>query len=702
MKKIFTLLALLLLSATVQAQNCFFTWQVQQPNVVQFNANAFYQLPQFVVSWDFGDGTSIFAKNPVHTYQASGAYNVTMSVFDSLSQQNVCITTNTINLSFCDYSFNEVQGATGLFNFSCTSSAPNAVVSWDFGDGTALQFGNPINHTYAQPGAYIVTMSQLDSTGSTTICSRDFTVSYDTTGNCAYQTLQPNPTGSPGLFILTALLSNSNAQVEWNLGNGTAPVYGPVVQVAYGNPGTYNVCMTIYGAQDTCTWCDSLTVAGGGSNNCTFTLVPDSSNPLQYTFIGVPGTPGNTIVWLFGDGNTGSGPMVTHTYAVPNTYNVCMQELDSNGTIVCTICYNLTVQGANPCSFSFSPDSGNAYLFSFTTLQNPAYTYTWDFGDGSGITGSSVTHQYLQNGVYNVCLTVTDQIGNVVCNTCQNVIVFPPFCNAAYQAVSVGLTAYFVNMSVPANGASALYQWTFGDGTSSMLPFPNHNYAAPGTYNVCLTINSGGCTDTYCSFVQVDTTGNPLQGCDANFVFTQLGPYQMVAVNLSSGTNLNFAWDFGDGSPIVNGPYPTHQYASTGSYVVCLTVSDFFGCVDTHCDTLTVDSAGNIVYRGIAAGFVLNVLSPVQITSGIDEAKSDFISGLYPVPAREELFVQWSSTPAAGLRYQVISSDGREMESGTINAQQNRISTSALSSGLYLLRLQDDDGRVQTRTFMRQ
>lgn len=701
MRKLFTLFIVLLLAKGLQAQNCFFTYQVQQANTVQFFTNPFYSLPQFTVLWDFGDGSSLFAKNPQHIYQSSGTYAVTMSVFDSLQQQNVCVTTQNISLIFCEYLFAEVQGSPGLFTFQCTSAGPAANVSWDFGDNSPLQFGNPTSHQYTATGTYVVTMTQFDTSGVIPVCSETFTVHYDTVPGCLFQAVQTNP-GNPSVFTLTALLNNSNVQVEWDLGSGSPLVTGPEVQVAYGTPGTYNVCMTVYSAQDTCTWCDSLTVAGGGSNNCTFTLVPDSSNPLQYTFAGIPGTPGNNVQWLFGDGNTGSGLTVSHTYAGPNTYAVCMQEVDSFGVIVCTICYNLTVQGVNPCAFTMLPDSLNNLQFSFSAIQNPAYTYAWDFGDGNSGSGSSVTHVYAQGGIYSVCLTVSDQNGNVVCNACQNIAVASPFCAAAYQHVSVGLTAYFINQSISYPASSTTYLWSFGDGTSSILPFPNHTYAAPGLYTVCLTMTSGACTDIWCGSVLVDTVTNPLQNCDANFVFTQLGPYQMVAVNLSSGTNLNFAWDFGDGSPIVNGPYPTHQYASTGSYAVCLTVSDFFGCVDTHCDTLTVDSAGNIVYRGISTGFVLNVLSPVLITSGTDETKTDFIGGIYPVPAREEIFMQWSRTPAAGIRYQVISSDGREMESGIITAQQNRISTSALSPGLYLLRLQDDDGRVQTRTFMRQ
>ena len=44
----------------------------------------------------------------------------------------------------------------------------------------------------------------------------------------------------------------------------------------------------------------------------------------------------------------------------------------------------------------------------------------------------------------------------------------------------------------------------------------------------------------------------------------------------STGNNLSYQWDLGDGSPPVNGPAPiiTHTYAATGTYSVVLTATN--------------------------------------------------------------------------------------------------------------------------------
>jgi hypothetical protein len=54
------------------------------------------------------------------------------------------------------------------------------------------------------------------------------------------------------------------------------------------------------------------------------------------------------------------------------------------------------------------------------------------------------------------------------------------------------------------------------------------------------------------------------------------------------GDILSYNWDFGDGSPHVQGPYPTHIYNNYGTYNVTLTVTDSYGASDTDTCIITV------------------------------------------------------------------------------------------------------------------
>lgn len=75
---------------TVGGQNVI---EIINPTVADFEADLFYGLTPLVVpftdqssglinnwSWDFGDGTSSFSKNPTHVYSKAGKYNVSLTV----------------------------------------------------------------------------------------------------------------------------------------------------------------------------------------------------------------------------------------------------------------------------------------------------------------------------------------------------------------------------------------------------------------------------------------------------------------------------------------------------------------------------------------------------------------------------------------------------------------------------------------------
>jgi gliding motility-associated-like protein len=50
----------------------------------------------------------------------------------------------------------------------------------------------------------------------------------------------------------------------------------------------------------------------------------------------------------------------------------------------------------------------------------------------------------------------------------------------------------------------------------------------------------------------------------------------------------SFVWNFGDGTYALT-ENPSHQYADTGSYMVCLRVTSGFGCVDSVCKSIDVN-----------------------------------------------------------------------------------------------------------------
>ncbi|MFT6814883.1 MAG: PKD repeat protein [Sphingobacteriales bacterium] len=143
----------------------------------------------------------------------------------------------------------------------------------------------------------------------------------------------------------------------------------------------------------------------------------------------------------------------------------------------------------------------------------------------------------------------------------------------------------FANKS---QGLNLSCQWNFGDGSFSKTKNPLHLYESPGSYLVCLTIinDENNCRDQFCAVVNVDVTPE----CKALFSFTNGENFNTVNFeNKSINSTDSIMWDFGDGltSYTLN---PTHIYENTGTYNVCLTITNGNGCSDSICNLIIIDS----------------------------------------------------------------------------------------------------------------
>ncbi|HQV99947.1 MAG TPA: T9SS type A sorting domain-containing protein, partial [Bacteroidia bacterium] len=156
----------------------------------------------------------------------------------------------------------------------------------------------------------------------------------------------------------------------------------------------------------------------------------------------------------------------------------------------------------------------------------------------------------------------------------------------------------------------------------------------------------------------------------------------------------------GDGSTST-AAYPIHNYATTGSYNICLTVADANGCTSTYCDSLSVDSTGMITYRSSTVGFTINVVSPTQLnTVSIDENISSLISSIYPNPAKDRIFV--TSTPKSGAtNYSILSISSQLVKAGSINAEKTEIDIADLSPGIYFLEVRNSGGEKSFARFIK-
>ena len=198
----------------------------------------------------------------------------------------------------------------------------------------------------------------------------------------------------------------------WDYGDGNTGT-GVNGNYTYAADGVYDLSLVV---TDLCGQTDSIaqsiTVCDSLFANFTFT-----QNALDVTYDGSSSSAGAvTYNWDFGDGNTDTGAVFTHTYAASGTYNVTLTVTNICGqsasfSMIITLCVKPTAIW----SFNvISSGGGGMTVQFFGNTSIGASSYFWDFGDGNTNNVSAIpTHTYSVPGFfYKVTLIVTNACGD--------------------------------------------------------------------------------------------------------------------------------------------------------------------------------------------------------------------------------------------------------------------------------------------------
>jgi PKD repeat protein len=404
-----------------------------------------------------------------------------------------------------------------------------------------------------------------------------------------------------------------------------------------------------------------------------------------------------SFIWDFGDGNYAYTYQFSHTYATSGVYNVCVTVFDSLSPCNATNCTYVTI--GNPvgsCSAILTAyaDTTNTVYFNVQTSGGSApFTYSYNYGDGT--TGISNTHTYATSGYYTACVQVADANG-CTASSCDTFYVGtnnppPTNCQANFNFYDLGNgdMAFHAVSNASNTNASATYIWDFGDGSAASGPYATHNYVTGTTYNVCLTLIDQlyNCVDTFCTTI-FPNGGAPSQLCNAYFWLypdsssNVPGNGVWYAINQSSGSNLVYAWDFGDGSTS-NQPFPTHTYAQPGNYVVCLTVvsaANGLTCTDSHCDSSAY------YFRNTAGMTQISVL-PDNSPTSIKKITENMELTMLPNPANTFITINTGDKTGVIRIYDVV---GKEVKQFQLNGTSKQISVEDLPSGIYSVQFVND------------
>lgn len=457
--------------------------------------------------------------------------------------------------------------------------------SWDLGknDGNPSTLQNP-SAIYTEPGTYTISLTVNGSVSKTktafiqVFAKPSIEWSSQVQGSCSPLPVVFSDQSSTANGVLTEWL--------WLFGDGgTSTAQSPTH--VYENAGDYSVTLSVknsHGCQTARIKENSVTIPGVRSFfaadkeiSCAF--------PIDIAFTNTSTGAGNlTHQWNFGDGSTSTLANPVHTFNQPGDFEVSLIVHDANQ---CTGTYRKVIKIANEGGIDFTSDIVKTCIGSPITLteipQKNVLSLQWDFGNNQTSSSHNPVITYTSAGVYTITLEAL-----LEGNTCSSVVKKQieiindpePIFNHL-QACERKVT--FTEASLHTTRVI----WDFGDGNTSTVRSPEHQYLLPGTYVVTLTaFNSLDCPIQLTKNIIV--VGDPIAAFTPfekqNCLLPSLSgcaPFTLPLENTSaSDLPIQSLWTFSDNTQSTQ-KNVSKTFNTKGIYEVLLRVTNTLGCTDT-------------------------------------------------------------------------------------------------------------------------
>ncbi len=466
------------------------------------------------------------------------------------------------------------------------TAAPTANFNFNFGTATVNSGSGsgPYNLSYATPGWHIITLSVTEN-GCTSLVKTDSIITAtdavaDAGSDVTFCNGDSALIGAAAIAGYTYSWTPATAVSKTNLANPYA--------VVSNNTNTTTVTNVIVTAKNNfCIDKDTVVVTVNPRQLANIAVTPAISQCLDvnnFNFSNnAPAITGATFSWDFTPfANTPTATTTSFSnikYTVAGSYLI--QLTTTTGT--CPIDKDtLTVYVNDAALADFTADDTTGcppvdVNFTNTSIGAVAgSTYSWSFGNGTTSTLSAPAMvTYTTGGKYNVTLAITSPNGCVSTKTKSNYIsVFnQPIAAFTPDPFTTNILQPVINFyGTSTNADTCLYY--FGDNTTGLGCYTQHEYLDTGTYVVMLVAsNAGGCSDTayqtvvindfYTMFVPNSFTPNG-DGINDFFSISGFG-MKTFAINIYNrqgsvvytSSNSNFVWNGKDknGNVLMEGNY---------------------------------------------------------------------------------------------------------------------------------------------------
>jgi PKD repeat protein len=580
--------------------------------------------------WQFGDGTTSSAFNPVHDYATLSPFLVTLTTYNSRSG---CRDTNSTFVNLARPNLGFVASHLSICRdvidtIAITSSGVGLPISqykwYDNGvlfDSVHLVY---VLRPFHALGLHTIEIIALDKHKCfDTLIKNNYILvakpvdsfNFTPTTGCA-----PMPVSFTDYS--TDVAGATITSYAWTFGDGaTSTLFAPSAKHIYTNAGIYSVKEIVtdnIGCMDTLTSHTKITVY-----KPTASYTAASTSVCLHAGVHFNNTSSGIVssLWLFGDGDTSTVTSPAHSYTATGTYTVKLVVYDSHGcTDTLTRSSYITVNPGPTASFYMNDSFAVCPPLNvhFTNTSIGATSYFWIFGDGHTLSAISPSEPYLTPGLYTVQLIATGPTGCT--DTAIGHVTIFGYAGAFHYTPISGCSPLYVHFSAVLSTVASII-WDFGDGSTSgvsILDSISHIYTTPGAYVPKLILkDSSGCTSfsVGADTIKVDTimphfTIVPNPACVNSSVSFKDSSYSYFSASTA------WLWTFGGGfTSTVSAP--VHTFTTSGVFPVTLHVTDANGC------------AGNITKNVTVATPPPPITGVLSICKGTTSALTDGTSGTW-------------------------------------------------------------------------
>ncbi|SDE59329.1 PKD repeat-containing protein [Pricia antarctica] len=371
--------------------------------------------------WEFNDGDTSTVKNPVHTFRNKGIYNVRLTLWDTrrdVYSDNLIIKVGKDPPSgIAPIAKIKVLGILGIdettfkVDFDGSGSTDDVAIVkylWEFNDGGTSPNVSPF-HTFEPNRDYDVRLKVWDSDSLTGEVNEIVKIPDLRRPKVV---ITPSDTIGIAPFKVDFVASNTFTEYIWNFPDSTSSTLANTTHV-FDSIGTYNVRLTVIDSNGReATAITTVTVAPQPVISVSDTL---GRIPFKVDF-----EVSNAIrqyKWIFPDGTSSDLARPTHIFDSVGIHDVLLTAKNLQGLTVRDTVQIRVLPDKSPIATIKTKVISNDSMpltveFDGTgsTDDGTIVSYDWNFGDGHVSKGPILSHTFDAEGIYNVKLTVKDDI----------------------------------------------------------------------------------------------------------------------------------------------------------------------------------------------------------------------------------------------------------------------------------------------------